>query len=114
MFASILTDLSNMGLHRAFHFLWALYASVVGSGRRTVIIDTDLFSDVDDVGSLAVANVLHKCGVVDMAGVAINTPSKYGALAASVVNTHFGNPHVPIAALRPLTDDTFFDEWAFL
>jgi len=82
--------------------------------RKRIIIDTDLFSDVDDVGSLAIANVLHNCHVAELAGVIINTLSKYGALAASVVNTYFGNPDIPIAAIRPLTEETFVDTWDFL
>ena len=49
-----------------------------------VIIDTDIMSDVDDVGALAVANVLHNCGLADLRGIAINTHSLYGALAANV------------------------------
>lgn len=51
---------------------------------QAVIIDTDLMTDVDDVGALAIANVLHNCGLADLRGVAINTRSRYGALAASV------------------------------
>ena len=53
-------------------------------GAQPIIIDTDIMSDVDDVGSLAVANVLHNCGLADLRGVAINTHSRYGALAANV------------------------------
>lgn len=51
---------------------------------QPVIIDTDLFSDVDDVGALTIANVLHNCGLADIRGIVINSPSQYGALAASV------------------------------
>ena len=51
---------------------------------KRIIIDTDIFSDVDDVGAIAVANTLHNCGTVDLKAVIINTPSEYGALAASV------------------------------
>lgn len=51
---------------------------------KPIIIDTDIFSDVDDVGAIAVANALHNCGMVDLQAVVINTPSEYGALAASV------------------------------
>ena len=51
---------------------------------KPIIIDTDIFSDVDDIGALAVANTLHNCGTVDLRAVLINTPSEYGALAASV------------------------------
>lgn len=62
----------------------AAYNSTAGNSGRAIIIDTDIFSDVDDVGSLAVANVLHNCGLADLRGVMINTHSRYGALAANV------------------------------
>jgi hypothetical protein len=54
------------------------------SQGQPILIDTDIMSDVDDVGALTVANVLHNCGLADLRGVAINTHSKYGALAANV------------------------------
>ncbi|EAQ83107.1 hypothetical protein CHGG_10925 [Chaetomium globosum CBS 148.51] len=90
--------------------------SVLASGcnRKPIIIDTDLFSDVDDVGSLAIANVLQNYGVADLLGVVINSHSQYGALAASVVNTYFGNGNISIGAIRPLTNETFFDTYNFL
>lgn len=53
-------------------------------GPKPIIIDTDIFSDLDDIGAIAVANTLHNCGKVDLKAVIINTPSEYGALAASV------------------------------
>jgi hypothetical protein len=52
--------------------------------KPSIIIDTDIFSGVDDVGALAIANVLHNCGLCDLKGVMINTKSQYGALATSV------------------------------
>ncbi|KAL7907278.1 inosine-uridine preferring nucleoside hydrolase domain-containing protein [Trichoderma velutinum] len=82
-------------------------------GGQPIIIDTDLFSDVDDVGALTIANVLHNCGLADLKGIVINTPSQYGALAASSLCTYFGND-VPIAAFRPITNDTFFDSYFYL
>ncbi len=54
------------------------------SHAQAVLIDTDIMSDVDDVGAITVANVLHNCGLADLRGIAINTHSKYGALAANV------------------------------
>lgn len=51
---------------------------------KPIIIDTDIFSDVDDIGAIAVANTLHNCGKLELRAVIINTPSEYGALAASV------------------------------
>ncbi|KAL7951980.1 inosine-uridine preferring nucleoside hydrolase domain-containing protein [Trichoderma barbatum] len=83
------------------------------TGGQPIIIDTDLFSDVDDVGALAIANVLHNCGLADLRGIVINSPSQYGALGASALCTYFGND-VPIAAFRPITNDTFFDSFFYL
>ncbi|CAI4212066.1 unnamed protein product [Parascedosporium putredinis] len=82
--------------------------------RKPILIDTDILSDVDDIGSLAIANVLHNRGLVDLRGVVVNTNSEYGALAASAANTYYGNGDIPIAALRPLTQETFVDTWNFL
>ena len=51
---------------------------------RPILIDTDIMSDVDDVGAITIANVLNNCGLADLLGIAINTHSKYGSLAANV------------------------------
>ena len=51
---------------------------------RPILIDTDIMSDVDDVGAITIANVLHNCGLANLLGIAINTHSKYGSLAANV------------------------------
>lgn len=56
----------------------------VFASPQPIIIDTDLFGDVDDIGALAIANVLQNCGLADLKGVIINTPSEHGAPAASV------------------------------
>ena len=52
--------------------------------RKKLLIDTDIFSAVDDVGALAIANVFHNSGDVEVVGVMVNTPSKWGPLAVSV------------------------------
>ncbi|KAI0103537.1 nucleoside hydrolase [Daldinia grandis] len=98
---------------------WTVLSPALAQGisnrlGKQIVIDTDIFSDVDDVGSLAVANVLHNYGLANLRGVAVNTHSRYGALAVSIINTYFGNGHVPIAAIRPLTDDMFFDKRDFV
>lgn len=105
---------SRIALIQSTFSLLANTEGVPSCRSKPIVIDTDIFSDVDDVGSLAIANVLHTSGLADLRGVIINTQSKYGALATSVINTYFGNGGVPIAALRPLTDETFFDAFSFL
>lgn len=89
---------------------WILCQAVDGKVQgKAIIIDTDIFGDVDDVGALAIANLLQNCGLADIRGVAINTHSKYGALAASAINTYYGNNDIPIATLRPLSNDIWTD-----
>lgn len=108
-----------MELGRVALVLWTIFASVsahstqCSSRAKPIIIDTDIYSDVDDVGSLTVANVLHNYGLADLRGVAINTGSKYGALTVSALNTYFGNGDIPIAAMRPLTNESFFDTYSY-
>lgn len=64
---------------------FAAPAVVGASGRgRQIIIDSDIFSSVDDVGALTVANVLHNRGEANLLGVMVNTPSRYGALTVDV------------------------------
>ncbi|KAJ5619712.1 hypothetical protein N7510_003696 [Penicillium lagena] len=103
-----------------FHLWWCTLAGSMGvlaetaGGSQPVIIDTDIFGDVDDVGALTVANTLQNCGLADVRGIAINTHSKYGALAANALCTYFGNGDIPVAAIRPLTNETYFDNASFL
>ena len=49
----------------------------------------------------------------NLLAVNVNSPSSYSALAASAILAHYGKAHVPIGAIRPLTNATFFDGWYF-
>ncbi|CAJ2512631.1 Uu.00g007500.m01.CDS01 [Anthostomella pinea] len=77
---------------------------------KNLIIDTDLFSDVDDSGALLLAVTSP---AVNLLAVNINYPSTYSALAASAILAHYDHAHVPIGIRRPLTNESFFDSWAF-
>ncbi|KAK0716437.1 inosine/uridine-preferring nucleoside hydrolase [Apiosordaria backusii] len=82
-------------------------ASTVG---KRLIIDTDLFSDVDDAGALLLAATSP---LVELLAVNVNYPSTYSALAASAILAHYGRTNTPIGIRRPLTNVTFFDSWFF-
>lgn len=81
--------------------------------RRGLILETDIFSDVDDVGALALAHHYADAGLVDLLAIGVNTPSRYGASAARVINRHFGRD-VPVGVLRPQNDDVFDRDYARL
>lgn len=104
----------------SFTLLWTVWLCICSDvdaytdrQQEPIIVDTDIFSDVDDVGALAIANVLHSCGFANLKAVMINTGSKHGCLAASAVNTYYGNGDVPIGAIRPLTNETFLDTYYY-
>lgn len=95
--------------------------------RKNIIIDTDLFSDVEQVSSpqmkiKALTEPNSDAGALmltatsphaNLLAVNINYPSTYSALAASSFLSHYGQSHVPIGIIRPLTNTTFFDDWSF-
>ncbi|KAK3293584.1 inosine/uridine-preferring nucleoside hydrolase [Chaetomium fimeti] len=89
---------------------FSLLGSLVLATKKNLIIDTDLFSDVDDAGALLLAATSPD---VNLLAVNVNHPSSYSALAASAILAHYGKGDVPIGVTRPLTDDTFLDTWYF-
>lgn len=50
---------------------------------------------------------------VNLLAVNVNTPSAFSALAASAVLAYYGQSNVPIGVKRPLTNETFFDDWCY-
>ncbi|KAI0481627.1 inosine/uridine-preferring nucleoside hydrolase [Xylaria cf. heliscus] len=80
------------------------------AARKNLIIDTDLFSDVDDTGALLLAATSPH---VNLLAVNINYSSTFSALAASAILAHYGLSGVPIGIRRPLTNATFFDSWSY-
>ena len=114
-------------------FLVTTLVALVVLANAERIIDTDTFFVVDDVGALAIANVFHNTGDAEVVGVMVNTPSKWDLLAVSVrlcrytvltipkpswsmlqtINTYYGNGEIPVAAIKPATDDLFFNDAFF-
>ncbi|OAA80777.1 inosine/uridine-preferring nucleoside hydrolase [Akanthomyces lecanii RCEF 1005] len=92
----------------AVHLFTAISLSRVV--RKNLIIDTDLFSDVDDAGALLLAATAPH---VNLLAVNVNYPSTFSALAASAILAHYNRADVPIGIRRPLTNNTFFDAWYY-
>ncbi|MQA81377.1 MAG: nucleoside hydrolase [Streptosporangiales bacterium] len=77
-----------------------------------LIIDTDIFSDVDDAGALAVAHALADAGQVKLLAVMVDTPSRWGAPAVDAVNTYYGRGDIPVGTLKPVDNSTFEKDYA--
>lgn len=61
-----------------------------------VILDTDMDSDVDDVGALAMLHTLvdHKKAVI--LAVVVTSDDPYAPLCADAINHYYGRPDIPI------------------
>ncbi|TGJ80576.1 hypothetical protein E0Z10_g8170 [Xylaria hypoxylon] len=97
-----------MKAHVALGFLTGTALAL--AARKNLIVDTDLFSDVDDVGALLIAATSPH---VTLLAVNVNYPSTFSALAASAILAHYGHCGVPVGIRRPLANVTFFDSWSY-
>ena len=77
-----------------------------------LIVETDLFSDVDDVGALAVAHALADDGRCELLAVGVNTPSVHGVRAVRAINAFFGRPGIAVGRFREHDDSVFEHDYA--
>lgn len=63
---------------------------------KNIIIDTDLGFDCDDAGALAIANYLHKKGMINILAVTHCVNKEIGAQAIQGINKFYGNGDIPI------------------
>ena len=79
--------------------LGALLLSVAAQAEPvSVIFDTDMASDCDDAGALAVLHALADLGEAEILAVVTNRkcPGNASAAATDAINTWYGRPDIPI------------------
>lgn len=57
---------------------------------RNIILDTDIGPDCDDCGALAILDVYHRAGKINLLGVTHCTSDVLGADVIAAINQHFG------------------------
>ncbi len=67
-----------------------------------VIFDTDLDSDVDDVGALAVLHALANAGHAKILAVIVTSDDMHSPLCADALNTYFRRPDIPIGVTKDM------------
>lgn len=85
--------------------------STADAEKPMLFIESDLYSDVDDVGALAMALTLHRRGAIDFLGLGINTPSIWGQRAAAVIRRSYG-VDFPIGGLADRDEAVFHADYA--
>lgn len=64
-----------------------------------VIFDTDMGSDCDDAGALAILHVYADRGLVDILGCVYSSGKvPYGAAVVEAINIHYGRSRIPVGA----------------
>jgi hypothetical protein len=69
------------------------------AGPVKIIFDTDMGSDADDVGALALLHHYADLGIAEiLACVYSSGKVPYGAAVIEAINVYYGRPHIPIGA----------------
>lgn len=94
--------MKNFIKHISIIFLVAVWFPFTLKGNSNhpvkIIFDTDMASDCDDAGALAVLNALADLGEAEILAVITNRkdPANASAAAVSAINTYYGRPDIPI------------------
>jgi hypothetical protein len=71
-----------------------------------VIFETDMCTDVDDVGALAMLHALADQGECEIIAIGYNATHPHGAGAIAAINAWYGRPHIPIGVYKLEHPDT--------
>ena len=75
------------------------------TGGISVILETDMTLDVDDVGALAVLHGLQLEKKVDLLGVCYNEVHPAGPAVIDAINTYYGHGNLPIGIYQKQLDN---------
>ena len=65
-----------------------------------LILDTDISSDVDDVGAVAVLHTLEKQGKAKILAMMVSSGDMWSVSCLGALNTWFGHPDIPIGIVQ--------------
>lgn len=75
---------------------------------KKIILDTDMLTDCDDAGAMAMLHAFANLGEIEILGVAVNGMDTHGKHSAviSAINYYFGRPNIPIGVTKREKGDT--------
>lgn len=82
--------------------LFLFHPSLSKAQAVKLIFDTDMESDVDDVGALALLHGLADKGEVEILGTMVCSLNPWAVPTVDVLNTYFKRPDLPIGAVKTL------------
>lgn len=69
-------------------------------GPTSVVFDTDMATDCDDAGALAMLHTLERRGEAQIRATVVNNEGAYSAGVVAAVNAFYGRPDVPLGAYQ--------------
>ncbi len=66
----------------------------------SIILDTDIDTDCDDAGAMAVLHALADNGEADILGIICDAPIPWCAPCVEAINRYYGRPEIPIGAVQ--------------
>ena len=82
--------------------IWVTSAQGAQLNKR-IILDTDISSDVDDVGAVAVLHALANQGKVDILATMVSSGDPWSSPCLDALNTWFGRPEIPVGVIKEPT-----------
>src|SRR5690606_30907069 len=79
-----------------------LFVTLSSTAQVKLIFDTDMESDVDDVGALAMLHALADNGEVDILATIVCSLNPWAVPTVDALDTYFNRPDLPIAAVKNL------------
>ena len=89
-----------MHLHKLVIIAAAVLVTPKSTGPVPLIIDTDMTTDVDDVGAVCAANALMDRGEADIIAIVHNTGYPKGIAAVAALNKWYGREDIPLGAFK--------------
>lgn len=77
-----------------------LFTDIVMGQPVKIIFDTDMESDVDDVGALAMLHGLADSGFAEILATVSSSLNPWAAPTIDVINTYFNRPDIPIGNVK--------------
>lgn len=90
-----------------FLFKSGLRAQKHGEPAVSVILDTDMDSDVDDFGAVAMLHAYEKVGKARILGMIVTSDERYSAPCTDAINRWFGRGDIPIGVSQKDSLRTF-------
>ena len=90
-------------MKRALFVVFLVASTTVRAADRhpvPVILDTDMGSDVDDVGSVAVLHALANRGEAKILAMGVSIKNASTPLCLDALNTYFKRPEIPLGVVK--------------